>query len=152
MLFTISCNIEVYKLDKVLCDLGANINFMPLIISKKFGLEDPKHTPITLLMVELSVKKSMRILFDILVKVDKFIVPVDFVVLDYNMDAELPIILGQPFLATCRALGFVDIGELRFRVGEDEVKFSVGNPMKPLVDCRVVSVVYFMGALVDGPW
>lgn len=41
---------------------------------------------------------------DVLVKVDKFIFPTDFIILDCEVDKEIPIILGQPFLATGRTL------------------------------------------------
>ena len=41
---------------------------------------------------------------DVLVKVDKFIFPADFIVLDMEEDKEIPIILGRPFLATGRVM------------------------------------------------
>ena len=62
---------------------------------------------------------------DVLVKVHKFIFPADFIVLDMEADKEIPIILGRPFLATSRALIDVQMGELKLRVQEDEVKFNV---------------------------
>ena len=58
-------------------------------------------------------------------KVDKFIFPADFIVLDMEEDKEIPIILGRPFLATGRAMIDVQRGELKLRVREDEVKFNV---------------------------
>ena len=62
---------------------------------------------------------------DVLVKVDKFIFPVDFIVLDMEEDKEIPIILGRPFLVTGRAMIDVQRGELKLRVQKDEVKFNV---------------------------
>ena len=62
---------------------------------------------------------------DVLVKVDKLIFLVDFIVLDMEKDREIPIILGRPFLATGRAMIDVLRGELKLRVQDDEVKFSV---------------------------
>ena len=53
---------------------------------------------------------------DVFVKVDKFIFPVDFIVLDMEEDKEIPIILGRPFLATSRAMIDVQQGELKLRV------------------------------------
>ena len=58
-------------------------------------------------------------------KVDNFIFPIDFIVLDMEKDKEIPIILGRPFLATGRALIDVQKGELRLRVQDEEVRFSV---------------------------
>ena len=63
-------------------------------------------------------------------KVDKFIFPADFVVLDMEEDQNLPLILGRPFLATGRALIDVQRGELKLRVQGDEVTFNVLNAMK----------------------
>ena len=60
-----------------------------------------------------------------LVKVDKFIFPTDFIVFDMEEDREIPIILGRPFLATGRAMIDVQKGEMKLRVQDDEVKFSV---------------------------
>ena len=62
---------------------------------------------------------------DVLVKVDKFIFPADFIVLYMEEDKEIPIILGRPFLVTGRAMIDVQRGELKLRVQEDEVKFNV---------------------------
>ena len=52
---------------------------------------------------------------DVLVKVDKFIFLIDFIVLDMEEDKEMPIILGRPFLATGRAMTDVQKGELKLR-------------------------------------
>ena len=41
---------------------------------------------------------------DVLVKVDKFTFPVDFIVLDMEEDKEILIILGRPFVATGREM------------------------------------------------
>ena len=58
-------------------------------------------------------------------KVDKFIFVADFIVLHMEEDREIPIILGRSFLATGRALIDVKKGELRMRVQDKEVRFSV---------------------------
>ena len=67
---------------------------------------------------------------DVLVKVDKFIFSVDFIVLDMEEDKEIPIILGRPFLATCEALIDVQKGELKLRALGEEITFHVIQPMK----------------------
>ena len=63
-------------------------------------------------------------------KVDKFIFPADFIILDMQEDKEVPFILGRPFLATERAMIDVQKGELRLRVQEEEVTFNVFNSIK----------------------
>ena len=77
---------------------------MPLSIYKKLGLGDPKPTAMRLLMADRIVKRPIGILHDVLVKVESFIFLADFVILDCEVDFEVPIILGRPFLATGRAL------------------------------------------------
>ena len=63
-------------------------------------------------------------------KVDKFIFPADFVILDMEEDAEVPIILGRPFLATGRTLIDVQDGKLTFRLNDEEVTFDIYKTLK----------------------
>ena len=64
---------------------------------------------------------------DVLVKVDKFIFPADFIVLDMEKHKEIHIILGRPFLATSGALIDVQKEDLKLRVQDDEVTFNEGS-------------------------
>lgn len=96
--FTIPCTIGTQEFAKALCELGASIDLMSFVIYKKLGLDAPTPTSMRLLMGDRSIKRLVGILFDVLVKVDKFILPTDFMVLDCEMDQEVPIILGRPFL------------------------------------------------------
>ena len=84
--FTIPCTIGLLNFGKALCDLGASINLMPLSIYKKLGLGDPKPTNMRLLMADRTVKRPIRILHDVLVKVESFIFPTDFVILDCEVN------------------------------------------------------------------
>ena len=81
---------------------------MPYSVYKQLGLGELKPTNITLSLADRSVKIPKRIVEDVLVKVDKFYYPVDFVVLDTEPIASgpnhVPIILGRPFLATANAI------------------------------------------------
>ncbi|XP_073119970.1 uncharacterized protein [Henckelia pumila] len=70
------------------------------------------------------------IIEDVLVKVDKFIFLVDFVVLDMEEDLDMPLILGRPFLEIGKALIDVQKGELLLRVGEEKISFDVFNALK----------------------
>ncbi|XP_049406146.1 uncharacterized protein LOC125869747 [Solanum stenotomum] len=98
--FTISCTIGMLQFAKALCDLGESINLIPYAIYKQLGLGEPKATTMRLLMADRSIKHPLGTLYDIMVKVDQFIFLPDFVILDYEIDAEIPINLGTPFLAT----------------------------------------------------
>ena len=123
--FTIPCTIGNAIFERALCDLGASINLMPLSIFKHLGLGEARPTTVTLQLADRSLKHPRGIIEDVLVKVDKFIFPADFIVLDMEEDKEIPIILGRPFLATGRAMIDVQRGELKLRVQEEEVKFNV---------------------------
>ncbi|XP_015160447.1 uncharacterized protein [Solanum tuberosum] len=137
--FTIPCTIGMLQFAKVLCDLGVSINLIPYAIYKQLGLGEPKATSMRLLMADRSIKHPVGILYDILVKVDRFIFSDDFVILDCEINAEILIILGRPFLATGRELVDVESGEFRFRVNEDEVTFNIFKSMKHPSDIHVVS-------------
>ena len=93
--FTIPCTIGLLHFAKALCYLGESTNLIPLSIYKKLGLGDPKPTAMRLLMADRTVKKPVRILHDVLVKVESFIFLADFVILDCEVNFEVPIILGR---------------------------------------------------------
>ena len=82
---------------------------------------------------------------DVLFKVDKFIFPMDFIVLDYDVDLEVPIIVGRPFLATGQTLIDVQKGELTKRVQDEQVTFNVFQSMKfpsDVEECSIISLVF----------
>ena len=131
---TIPCTIGNAIFERALCDLGASINLMPLSIFKRLGLGEARPTTVTFQLVDKSLKHPRGIIEDVLVKVDKFIFPAYFIVLDMEEDKEIPIILGRPFLATGRAMIDVQRGELKLRVQEDEVKFNVFEAVRHPVE------------------
>ncbi|XP_038896016.1 uncharacterized protein LOC120084196 [Benincasa hispida] len=128
--FTLPCSIEGKKVRNVLCDLGASINLMPLSIFKKLNIGNTRPTTITLQLTDRSITHPEGKIEDVLMQVDKFIFLADFIILDYEADVEVPIILGRPFLATGQALIDVQIGELTIRVDDQQVKFNVLNALK----------------------
>ena len=79
---TISCFIEEHKIERALLDLGASVNFLPYLVFQSLNLDELKPTSITLLLVDRFVKVPRGIVKDVLVQVDKFIYPIDFVALD----------------------------------------------------------------------
>ena len=84
--FTIPCNIGNVEFIKALCDLGASINLMPLSIFRKLGLGDVKPTRVSLQLADRSVAYPRGIVEDVFVKVDKFMFPADFIILDMEED------------------------------------------------------------------
>ena len=105
---TISVNIGGTCVEKALLDLGANVNLLPYSVYKQLGLGGLKPTTITLSLADRLVKVPKGIVEDVLVKVDKFYYPIDFIVLDTEtvvMGANyVPIILGRAFSATSNAI------------------------------------------------
>ncbi|XP_047948956.1 uncharacterized protein LOC125194774 [Salvia hispanica] len=157
--FNISCVIGDDKHMKALCDLGASINLMPLSFFWKMEIGILKPTRITLQMVDRSVTYPEGIIEDVLVQVNDFIFPVDFVVLDMEEDMNVPLILGRPFLATGKALIDLSRGELTIRMGPKHHILSIYNAMKSSEveeiamkkECKVVHVVEVQKAEVAKP-
>ena len=142
--FTIPCSIVTRYTGRALCDLGASINLMPLSVFKQLGVGECRPTTVTLQLADISHAYPEGKIEDVLVKVDKFIFPIDFIVLDFEADKEVPIILGRPFLATGKTLIDVQKGELTMRVNDQQVTFNVLEAMKnpdEVEDCNFLSVV-----------
>ncbi|KAI3732772.1 hypothetical protein L1987_63980 [Smallanthus sonchifolius] len=128
--FTIPCLISSLSVSNALADLGASINLMPYAVFAKLELGEPTPTRMSIQLPNRSVKYPRGIVENMLVKVDRFVFPVDFVILDMDEDKNVPIILGRPFLATTKALIDVYSGRLTLRVDEEEVTFDVGRSMQ----------------------
>ena len=107
---------------------------MPLSMFKRLRLGEPKSTTISLKLADKSYQHPRGIIENVIVKVGKFILPTDFVILDMEEDDSVPIILDRPFLATGKVQINVQEGELKLRVQGDEVTFHVIQPMKHLDD------------------
>ena len=102
--FTISCTIGNFEFGRALCDSGASINLMPLSIMKRLSLGELTPIAMTLQMVDITMAQLEGIIEDVLIKVRKFIFPMDFVVIDMDEDKHVPLLLGRSFLATGAAL------------------------------------------------
>ncbi|XP_062093918.1 uncharacterized protein LOC133799948 [Humulus lupulus] len=135
--FNIPCSIGGSVETKALCDLGASVNLMPLSIFRRLKLGEARPTTVSLQMADRSIKHPRGVIEDVLVKVGKFIFPADFIILDMEEDANIPIILGRTFLATGRALIDVQKGELRLRVQNEEISFNVFAATEIPTCCRV---------------
>ncbi|XP_070008652.1 uncharacterized protein [Nicotiana sylvestris] len=146
--FTIPCTIGSADFANALCELGASIILMPNSVFKTLGIGQPRPTSMRLEMMDRTMKRPLGIIDDVLVRVDKFILPADFVILDCEVDYEVPIILGRPFLNTVNALVGVEAGELSFRVGDEKVVFHVCKSMKQLNSTEVCSFVDLVIAVI----
>ncbi|GKC04286.1 reverse transcriptase domain-containing protein, partial [Tanacetum coccineum] len=108
-----------------LADLGASINLMPLSVWKMLSLPELTPTCMTLELADRSISQPIGIVEDVDVKVGKFQFPADFVVVDFDADPRVPLILGRSFLKTGRALIDVYEGELTLRVGKEAITFNL---------------------------
>ncbi|XP_062109012.1 uncharacterized protein LOC133819717 [Humulus lupulus] len=124
--FTIPCTIGKIECMHALCDLGASINLMPLSVFGRLGLGEASPTTVTLQLADHSVKHPRGIIKDVLVKVEKFIFPADFIVLDMEEDENAKIILGRPFLATrCFKVDMVEKAVAEINLTEDSLQRSL---------------------------
>ncbi|GJU25698.1 reverse transcriptase domain-containing protein [Tanacetum coccineum] len=110
-----------------LADLGASINLMPLSVWKKLSLPELTSTRMTLELADRSITRPKGVAEDVFVKVGKFHYPADFVVVDYDADPRVPLILGRPFLRTARALIDVYGEEITLRFNDEAITFKVGQ-------------------------
>ncbi|GJW50778.1 reverse transcriptase domain-containing protein [Tanacetum coccineum] len=115
------------KLNATLADLGASINLMPLSIWRKLSLPELTPTQMILELADRSTTRPTGIAEDVFVRVGKFHFPADFVVVDYVVDPQVPLIIGRPFLRMARALIDVYDEELTLRVSDEAITFKVGN-------------------------
>nr|XP_027088709.1 uncharacterized protein LOC113710060 [Coffea arabica] len=128
--FSIPCTIGNIEFLKVLCDLGASVSLIPLMVARQLRLHELKRTNITLQLADRSVRYPVRVLENVLIKVQKFIIPVDFVVLDMEENMSMPIISSRPFLAIVGTIIDVKNSNLKFQVGEKDVAFNLNEMEK----------------------
>nr|GEY84475.1 reverse transcriptase domain-containing protein [Tanacetum cinerariifolium] len=109
---------------KALADLGASINLMPLSIWKKLGLPELIFTRMTLELANRAICTPAEIARDAFILVGKFTFPADFVIVDYESDPRVPLILRIPFLRTARALIDVHGEETILRDGDERLTLN----------------------------
>nr|GEW52881.1 anaphase-promoting complex subunit 2 [Tanacetum cinerariifolium] len=122
--FLIPCGFSELKC-KALANLGASINLMPLSVWKKLGLPDLILTQITLELANRAICTPDGIARDVFVSVGKFTFPADFVVVDYESDPKVPLILGRPFLRTAHALIDVNGEEMILHDGDEMLTLNM---------------------------
>nr|GEV03529.1 reverse transcriptase domain-containing protein [Tanacetum cinerariifolium] len=110
---------------KALADLGVSINLMPLSVWKKLGLPDLIPTRMTLKLANRAICTPDGIARDVFVPVGKFTFLADFVVVDYESDPRVPLILGRPFLRTARVLIDVHGEEMILCDGDERITLNM---------------------------
>ncbi|GJT93191.1 reverse transcriptase domain-containing protein [Tanacetum coccineum] len=125
--FLIPCDFPELVECLALADLGASINLMPLSIWKKLVLPELTPTQMILELADRSTTSPSGIVEDVFVKVGKFHFPADFVVVDYVVNPQFPLILRRPFLRTSGALIDVYGEELTLRFDDEAITFKGGR-------------------------
>nr|GFD04168.1 reverse transcriptase domain-containing protein [Tanacetum cinerariifolium] len=113
-----------------LANLGASINLMPFLVWEAFSLPELTSTFMTLELTDRSVSKPIGIAKDVSFKVGVFHFPVDFVVVDFEPDPRVPLILERCFLKTSRALIDVYKGELTLRIGNEAITYNLDQTVR----------------------
>ncbi|XP_059663428.1 uncharacterized protein LOC132309092 [Cornus florida] len=128
---TISCTIGNHQIERALLDLGASVNLLPYSIYLQLGLGELKSTSIILQLADRSTKQPRGVIEDVIIKVDKFYFPVDFIVLDTEPVLEprrhISVILGRPFLATANASINCRTGIMGVSFGNMKVRLNIFN-------------------------
>ena len=147
---TISVNIGGIRVEKALLDSRASVNLLPYSMYKQLGLGELKPTSITLSLADRSIKIPKGTIEDVLIQVDRFYYPVDFVVLDTEPVAvganHVPIILGRPFLATSNAIINCRNGVMQLTFGNMTLELNIFHLSKRHMhseedDCEEVYII-----------
>jgi hypothetical protein len=109
---TITCSIGVQHFSNAHCDLRASVSVVPKVVYDKLNHHALASTAMCLQLVDQTVRYPAGIVENIPVKIQNFFIPVDFVVLDMEVNAKTPLILGRPFLSTANAHIDVGAGEI----------------------------------------
>ncbi|GJY72186.1 reverse transcriptase domain-containing protein [Tanacetum coccineum] len=128
--FLIPCALQEPDRTSALADSGASINLLPHSIYKQLGLESLTPTRMTLELANRSISHPMGIAEDVVVRVDGFTFLADFVIVNFEPDPRVPIILGRPFLRTAKALIHLYKEKLTLRVGKDELVYYADKSKK----------------------
>eukprot|EP00257_Ricinus_communis_P015500 XP_015573426.1 uncharacterized protein LOC107261099 [Ricinus communis] len=107
---------------------------MSYSLFKKLGLSETKPTRMSIQLADRSVNYPRGIVENLLVKVNKSIFPVNFMILDMDGESSVPLILGRHFLATSRAMIDVCDRKLKLRIGDETVTFDLHNPINQSLD------------------
>nr|GEW81323.1 reverse transcriptase domain-containing protein [Tanacetum cinerariifolium] len=128
--FLISCDFPEKAECLTLADLGASINLMPLSVWNKLSLPDLSPMCMTLKLADRLISRPVRVAEDVYVKVGTFHFSADFVVVYFDADPRVPLILRISFLKTEKALIDVFEGELTLHIGKDTITFNLDQTLR----------------------
>ncbi|GJX07375.1 hypothetical protein Tco_0195307 [Tanacetum coccineum] len=138
--FTIPCHINNICFEKALADLGASVSVMPYSTFTNICLGELALTKLIIELADRIIKRPKVISENVLVGIDKFVLPLDFIILDMPGDIKVPLILGRPFLSTAHVKIDVFKRKITLRVGDDKIIFKSDNPTS-----NIIRRVYALG-------
>ncbi|GKA36462.1 uncharacterized mitochondrial protein-like protein, partial [Tanacetum coccineum] len=147
--FTIPFHILNICFEKALADLRASVNVMSYSTFTNLGLEKLAPTKLIIELADRTVKRPKGIVENVLVGIDKFVFPVDFIVLDMLEDIKVPLILGRPFLSTAHAKIDVFKQKIALRIENDKIVFKSDNPTSNIIKRVYVSLDPEYGDYID---
>ncbi|GJU43959.1 putative reverse transcriptase domain-containing protein [Tanacetum coccineum] len=131
--FTLPCFIHNICFDKALVNLGASVSVMPFCTYTNLGLGDLAHTRLTIELADRIIKHLRGIAENVLVRIGKFIFPIDFIILDILGDNDVPLIPRRPFLSNAHTK--IDVFKRKFtlRIGEENLVFKSIKPATSII-------------------
>ena len=149
---TITYHIGTHEFGQALLDLGASVNLMPYSIYVQLGLGEIKPTSVALQLADRSIRTPRGVVEDVLVQIDKFYYPVDFLILDtqsvVNVESKIPFILGRPFLATANALINCRNGLMKLSFGNMTLEVNIFHVEKQPRDDDECQGTYMLEAVL----
>ncbi|GKA10159.1 hypothetical protein Tco_0689592 [Tanacetum coccineum] len=143
--FILPCSIGRLEFNNALADLGASISIMPFSMYKRLGIGKLETIKMNIELADNSKCIPKGILRSLLIKIDKFILPIDFIVLDVLEDFRMPVILGRPLLATAHTKVDVFKKSISLEVRNEKVIFKMKSY---LPDMRNESVLMIKSNMI----
>ncbi|GJX75510.1 zinc knuckle CX2CX4HX4C containing protein [Tanacetum coccineum] len=143
--FILPCSIGRLDFNNDLADLGASISIMPFSMYKRLGIGKLETIKMNIKLADNSKYIPKGIVRNLLIKIDKFILPIDFIILDVLVDYRMPVILGRPLLTTAHAKVDVFKRSISLEVGNEKVIFKLKSD---LLDTKNESVLMIQSNII----
>ncbi|GJV23577.1 DNA/RNA polymerases superfamily protein [Tanacetum coccineum] len=131
--FTLPCKINDMCFDKALADLGASVSVIPYSTFSNLGLGKLAPTKLIIELADKTIKHPKGIAKNVLVGIDKFVFPIDFIILDTPEDIKILLILGRSFLSTAHAKIDVFKRNIAFRIENDKIVLKSDSPTSNII-------------------
>ncbi|KAL1199618.1 hypothetical protein V5N11_019383 [Cardamine amara subsp. amara] len=147
--FTLPFSLGPLSFDHCLCNLGASVSLMPLLVAKRLGFRRYKDCRVSLVLADMTIRIPICLFEDLPVMVGHFVIPTDFVVLEMDEEPNDPLTLGCPFLHTAGLMIDMDKGRINLHLGNEVLTFDINKVMKkPTIEGKVFYIEE-MDALAD---